>query len=233
MLNTVHKRPLGVTHLNDTSSATDVARATSSGPQLVVSNADTDALLVRSARDGDRLAFQRLVQRHLRRSVATASRLLGRDANAEDVTQEAFVRLWNRLGDLEIGEAGVWPWLRRVIFNLCMDRKRARRQNVPDALDLLASDDDQHRDVERKDLARRVDLSLQALPERQQAAIGLFHYEGYTVKEIADTLESSADAVESLLGRARRALKKALQDEWQELLSSAGGAGQDTNETEK
>jgi len=190
----------------------------SAGPRLVVSNDETDAMLVRSTLDGDRHAVQTLVLRHLSRAVATAQGLLGNNASAEDIAQEAFVRLWNRLGDLEVGGAGVWPWLRRVVFNLCMDRRRARREVVPDALEMMRSSDDQHHDLEASDMARRVDSALQELPERQSAAIVLFHYEGYSVKEIAETMDSNADAVESLLGRARRALKSVLKHEWQELL---------------
>lgn len=219
MLNTAHRKMVGVVaQTREPSETAQAHRPSAGGPRLVVSNDDTDALLVRAALDGERLAFQRLVERHLGRSVGTARRLLGNAANAEDVTQEAFVRLWNRLSDLEVGVAGVWPWLRRVIFNLCMDRIRARRDNDPDALDYMVSDSDQQRDLEALDTAVRVDAALKDLPDRQGAAIALFHYEGYSVKEIAETMDSSADAIESLLGRARRTLKKALKDEWRELL---------------
>ncbi len=202
----------------DTPDGMDADRSSTGGPRLVVSNGETDAMLVRAALDGNGAAFQAVVVRHLGRTVATAHRLLGGEADAEDVAQESFVRLWNRLGDLEVGAAGVWPWLRRVVFNLCMDRRRSRREIVPDVLERLAGDDDQHRDLEGSELAQRVNIALRDLPDRQHDAIVLFHYEGYTVKEIAETMGSSADAVESLLGRARRSLKSALKDEWQGLL---------------
>ncbi len=219
MMSPAYKRvAVVVPQSSETSGTTGAHRSLTGGPRLVVSNDDTDARLVRAAVDGERLAFQRLVERHLGRSVATARRLLGNDANADDVAQDAFVRLWNRLRDLDVGEHGIWPWMRRVIFNLCMDRRRARRDMVPDVLDLLASDDNQHRDLEASDTAQRVDMALQDLPDRQRAAIALFHFEGYSVKEIAETMDSSTDAVESLLGRARRGLKTALKDEWQGLL---------------
>lgn len=219
MLNTTHKKVACVVpQSNETPEKAGAQRSGIAVPRLVVSNDETDAMLVRSVLDGERLAFQRLVERHLMRAVGTARRLLGNDANADDVAQEAFVRLWSRLSDLDVGAAGVWPWLRRVIFNLCMDRRRARRDMVPDALERLASDENQHHDLEASDLARQVGVKMQDLPERQRDAINLFHYEGYTVKEIAETMDSTADAVESLLGRARRALKAALKDEWEDLL---------------
>ncbi|MGI9406786.1 MAG: sigma-70 family RNA polymerase sigma factor [Hyphomicrobiaceae bacterium] len=199
-------------------------RSRAGGPRLVVSNETTDAILVKDALDGDRRAFQMLVERHLTRTVNVARRLLGGDSDAEDVAQESFVRLWNRLGDLEIGASGVGPWLRRVTFNLCMDRKRSARTIVPDALETMASSDDQQRTLEEQALSGRVDTALQGLPERQRAAIVLFHYEGYAVKEIAEMMDASADAVESLLGRARRALKEDLKDDWMALLPEGHGA---------
>ncbi|MEO0620476.1 MAG: sigma factor [Pseudomonadota bacterium] len=80
-------------------------------PQLrvVASNEESDARLVLAARDGDKDAFRRLVDRQLGRAVTTAERLLGRNTSAEDIAQEAFVRLWQRLGELEVGAAGVCP----------------------------------------------------------------------------------------------------------------------------
>ena len=196
------------------------------GPRLVVSNEVTDAYLAQRAVAGERSAFQTLVEAHIGRIVSVARRLLGNDSDADDLAQETFVRFWNRLGELDIGEAGAGPWLRRVAFNLCMDRKRSARDFVPDALELLASDDDQHRRLEEDELSTRVEAALQGLPDRQRAALVLFHFEGYTVKEIAETMDVSADAVESLLGRARRSLKAALADEWQALLPEGRDSGE-------
>ncbi|MEL7544306.1 MAG: sigma-70 family RNA polymerase sigma factor, partial [Pseudomonadota bacterium] len=151
---------------------------------------------------------------------------------AEDLAQEAFVRLWQRLGELEIGAAGVWPWLRRVIFNLAMDRRRARRDTSPDALEFIASEDDPQFDAEARDLGRHVAEALGDLPERQRFALVMFHYEGCSMKDIADLLETNDRAVESLLARARRTLRTTLADDWQALLPDAraatqtGGAGE-------
>ncbi len=84
--------------------------------------------LVQRSAGGDASAFRTLTERHLASVTGIARRMLRDDAEAEDVAQEAFLRLWRSGTSLEIGAAGVKPWLRRVVSNLCIDRVRGRQR---------------------------------------------------------------------------------------------------------
>ena len=168
---------------------------------------------------GDRQAFRALVDSHLGGAVGTARQILGDAAEAEDVAQEAMLRLWRNAATLELGPAGLRPWLRRVVTNLAIDRLRAQRNtsvvaDVPER----AAPAEQALGLESRELAMRVQTALAALPERQRLALVLFHFEGFSQVEVGEKLGVSDEAIESLLARARRSLKLALKDEWRELL---------------
>lgn len=179
-------------------------------------------LLARLAR-ADAGAFRALVDRHLSHVLAVARRMLRDDAEAEDVAQEALVRLWRNAASLELGPGGLRPWLTRVTSNLCIDRMRASRNtSVVEEVPERPVPADQLRSLGERELSRRVDKALKELPERQRLALTLFHYEGLSQIEVGQILGVSDEAVESLLARARRALKGLLKDEWQQLLPDEG-----------
>lgn len=183
---------------------------------------DETGLVARSA-GGDPTAFRTLTDRHLASVTGIARRMLRDDAEAEDVAQEAFLRLWRAGTSLDIGANGVKPWLRRVVSNLCIDRVRGRqRLMVVEDLPELAEPPRQQADMENKELQRRVDGALKKLPARQRLALTLFHYEGMSQTEVGAVMDISDEAVESLLGRARRQLKAELQSEWQAMLVQDG-----------
>jgi len=146
--------------------------------------------------------------------------MLGDDAEAEDAAQETLMRLWHNAGVIEVGEGGLQPWLNRVAANICLDRIRARRRRATpmDVLPELPDPPRQHDQLAREQLAARVDQALQRLPERQRLALVLFHFQGQSQGEAAAALGISEEALESLLARARRALKSDLASEWQSLL---------------
>lgn len=172
--------------------------------------ADDDAL-IRCINAGDSNAWPQLAQRHLAPLVALAWRILGDRAEAEDVAQEVFVRLLAKVPTWEPGGAALRTWLSRVAVNLCIDRRRARRttplDDLPEPRDPAA---DEAEVARRFDMARKVRAALHKLPERQAVAMTLVHYQGFSNREAANVLEVSVDALESLLARGRRAMKKDL-----------------------
>ena len=175
--------------------------------------ADPDDELVRRAGQGDAAAVQALVARKLRRVLALAERMLGDAAEAEDVAQEAFFRVWRHAPRWRPGAARFDTWLHRVTLNLCYDRLRRRRERPtaepPDSPDTGPAPD---RGLLATDVGVRVRGALQALPPRQREAIVLCHYQELGNIEAAGLMDVSVEALESLLSRGRRALKSALAD---------------------
>lgn len=169
-----------------------------------------DALLARYA-GGDAAAARLLVARLTPVVYRHATRVLGDRAEAEDVTQEALIRLWKIAPDWQPGTAKVTTWLFRVTANLCTDRLRKRRGV---GLDEIAEPTDPTPGVEAQLQTKSRMDALQAgllqLPERQRQAVILRHIEGLANPEIAQILDISTEAVESLTARGKRALAIAM-----------------------
>ena len=172
-----------------------------------------DALLVLYA-NGDADAARLLTHRLVPRALGYAARLLGDRAEAEDVAQEAMLRLWRIAPDWRPGEAQVASWLFRVVTNLCTDRMRARKRRRAEALDEVSEPEDDRPGVvsglmESERMAA-LHAALDTLPERQRQAVVLRHIEGLANPEIAAILDIGVEAVESLTARGKRALAAAL-----------------------
>lgn len=208
--------------------STRVTRAHDSGPGAGnrpgrdVGTAAEEAAVLARIRDGDGAAFRALIDRHVGSLLAVARRMLKSEGDADDIVQEAMVRVWHHAGTLELGPGGLRPWLRRVVTNLCLDHlRRHRLTSVVAEVPETPAAPDQERGLAEADLSQRVAAALAALPERQRVALTLFHYEGLSQIEVGEMLGITDEAVESLLARARRSLKVALKDEWRQLLPDA------------
>jgi RNA polymerase sigma-70 factor (ECF subfamily) len=171
-----------------------------------------EGLLVRVA-DGDPAAVRALVARKLPRLLGLAQRMLGDPAEAEDVAQEAFLRVWRQAPKWRPGQARFDTWLHRVALNLCYDRLRRRREitteDPPEVVDPGPAPD---RGLEAQDTGRRVGEALARLPDRQREAVVLCHYQEFGNIEAASIMGVTVEALESLLSRGRRALRAALAD---------------------
>jgi RNA polymerase sigma-70 factor (ECF subfamily) len=168
-----------------------------------------EALMARVAR-GDQPAFRVLARRHAPAIVRLARRILGNAADAEDVAQEAMLRVWTHAPRWQ-PLAAFKTWLTRVVVNLCLDRKRRApwveleaageiADSAPVASELAETD-------ERERLLQR---AIAELPDRQRTAIVLTYSEGMSNAQVADILDTSVSAVETLLVRGKQNLRRAL-----------------------
>jgi RNA polymerase sigma-70 factor, ECF subfamily len=184
---------------------------------------DPFAGLIAKAGKGDRAAASELVKAVSPGVWRIAWRLLRDGGEAQDITQEALIRMWKIAPNWKPGRAKFETWLYQVTTNLCFDRLRkagrfVEEGSIPEPLDPGPLPD---ASLAGSALRARIDLALAALPDRQRAAIVLTHYEDLSGKEAGEVLGISVDALESLLARGRRALRLALANEKHELLEAA------------
>ena len=168
---------------------------------------DADAALLARYAAGDAAAARLLAARLSPRAYAHAYLVLGDGAEAEDVTQEALLRLWKQAANWDEGRAQASTWLYRVVANLCTDKLRQRRTEPLDDIDAPA-DPAPSAEARLQDGARHdaLQAALLRLPERQRQAVILRHIEGLANGEIAEILDVGVEAVESLTARGKKAL---------------------------
>jgi len=191
-------------------------------PRDSFQDASDEALLVLYA-NGDPGAARVLTMRLTPKVLAHAYRMLGERSEAEDIAQEALIRLWKQAPEWRQGEAKVTTWLYRVVANLCTDRLRKARgvalDAVPEPEDESASATEQ---LQQKSRLDALQAGLNTLPDRQKQAVILRHIEGLSNPDIAEIMEIGVEAVESLTARGKRALAKALAGRKEELGYSDG-----------
>jgi len=122
------------------------------------------------------------------------------------------MRAWRAAPGWKPGQARFDTWLHRVALNLCIDRLRRRRRLAGEPLDRADEGPGPDRNLDAADVGRRVNAALAALPVRQREAIVLVHYQELSAAEASAILGVSIEALESLLARARRAMRLALLD---------------------
>lgn len=171
---------------------------------------DDDTLIARFAA-GDQSAARSLTARLVPGVLALARRMLRDQAEAEDIAQEAMMRLWKMAPDWQPGRAKPSTWLYRVTSNLCTDRlRRARSTSLDDTSEPADDRPGALHDLILQDRASALNLAMSRLPDRQRLALHLRHFDELSNIEIAEIMETSVEAVESLTGRAKRALADAL-----------------------
>ena len=172
-----------------------------------------DETLVAALARRDQRALAQLVQRHGGWAARFAERMTGNAQTAEDVVQNAFLRLWNSAERWE-GRSRFTTWFYRVLHNLAVDELRRRRSGHEELDEALEDPAPAPPDVlERDRRDARVRAALDRLPGRQRAALVLRHYEDCSQGEAAEILGISEGALESLLSRARAALREQLRGE--------------------
>jgi RNA polymerase sigma-70 factor, ECF subfamily len=168
--------------------------------------------LMRRIGAGDREAFAEVIGAQQQRVWAVALRFTRQREDAEDITQEVFIRLWKAAPRWEPA-ARLSTWLYRVTANLCMDyRGKKSRGDVSLSGDVAATTAGLTEAMKAADTAARVQKAVGALPERQRMAVILHRFEGLSYEEMAKVTQWSEAAIESLLSRAYGTLRKELAD---------------------
>ncbi|EJN14877.1 RNA polymerase sigma-70 factor [Bradyrhizobium sp. YR681] len=176
----------------------------------VVYDEDSE-LLDRLAAD-DEVAFRALVERHIDRAYAIALRIVGNAADAEDVVQDTMLKIWSHRGRWQHGRAKFSTWLYRVISNRCIDlRRKPRNENVETVPEVADDQPGAVEIIERNELNDMLELAMQRLPEQQRIAVIFSYHENMSNGEIAQVMDTTVAAVESLLKRGRQQLRQLLR----------------------
>lgn len=180
----------------------------------------TDEKLVARTLAGDRNAFRTLVERHYQAVYRLCRSILRSAEDAEDATQEVFVRVYEALGQFA-GRGAFGAWLRRLTVNHCLNRIQsasAKASAQSYSLDLLADtlpaseESDPEESLLRREERARIQNELDELPPAQRAALGLRLLEGLSYEEIAELMNVPVNSVRSWLHRGRTRLREALQE---------------------
>jgi RNA polymerase sigma-70 factor (ECF subfamily) len=201
------KKLLSITALNMTSSAPDALEVID------------DVALLASIATGDRVAFNSFLSRHLSAVVQFARRYLPNQADAEDIAQETFFRVWKKSASWKPQGHSPRSWVYRIAYNLCIDEIRRRPAIAPDRDDAAGVESynlessSLETTIENESDLSLLQHSLKSLPERQRTAISLCALQGLSNKEAATAMGVSVEALESLLSRGRRLLRSRVQQD--------------------
>ncbi|MET4256568.1 RNA polymerase sigma-70 factor (ECF subfamily) [Bradyrhizobium sp. S3.12.5] len=173
---------------------------------------DEDSELLDRLATGDEAAFRMLVERHIDRAYAIALRIVGNAADAEDVVQDTMLKIWSHRGRWQHGRAKFSTWLYRVISNRCIDlRRKPRNENVETVPEVADGQPGAVEIIERNELNGMLELAMQRLPEQQRIAVIFSYHENMSNGEIAQVMDTTVAAVESLLKRGRQQLRQLLR----------------------
>ncbi|WP_244269998.1 RNA polymerase sigma factor [Pannonibacter indicus] len=183
-------------------------------------DASDDALL-HAIGLGNDVAFRILVERHVDKAYAVAIRILRNPTDAEDVVQDAFMQVWTRRGEWQPGKARFSTWLFRVVTNRCIDQlRRPRTETMEAAPEIADRAADQVQAMMQEEAAFLLSAAMGQLPDPQRIALVFSYHENLSNAEIAEIMETSVFAVESLLKRGRQKLRHLLRNRASEILAS-------------
>ena len=182
-----------------------------------------DQKLVRAAQKGDMAAFEELVARHRDKIYARALSMMRNEQEAIDLSQEAWVKGWQRLKQFQ-GEASFGTWMTRIVINLCLDQLRKQKRQRTESIEAMSEESggvERHMPVltvnptaglERQELRQRIDRALNQLSYEHRTVLVLHEFEEMEYKQIAKAMDCSIGTVMSRLFYARRKLAALLMD---------------------
>ena len=186
-------------------------------------SAAQDVELVQAARTGDMVAFEQLIARHRDKIYARAFMMMRNEDEAVDLSQEAWVKGWQRLVQFQ-GESSFTTWMTRIVINLCLDQLRKRKRQRAESIEALEEESggverlmpvvlvNPTERMERAELRVRIDEAMSKLSESHRTVLVLHEFEHMEYKNIAKTLNCSIGTVMSRLFYARRKMATLLQD---------------------
>lgn len=166
----------------------------------------TETVQLQQIAQGDHQAFAQLLAAHLPAVLAFIKRYIKEHAQAEDIAQETFTRVWQHAGQWQPRDTSARSWIFRIAYHLCIDVLR-RQKPTTDETDVLVELHSPEHALIAHNQQQHLQIAMQALPERQRTALYLCAYQGLSNKEAASILDIGIEALESLLARARRTLR--------------------------
>ncbi|MDR3476221.1 MAG: RNA polymerase sigma factor [Devosia sp.] len=174
--------------------------------------AEDDAALLERIGRGEEAAFRHLVERHIDRAYAIALRFLRNPADAEDVVQDVLLKVWSNPGVWQSGKAKFTTWLYRVITNRCVDlQRRPRTQEIDEGTEVADDQPDAEATLHQNEVNGMLERAMGRLPDQQRIALILAYTDSMSNPEIAEIMETTVSAVESLLKRGRQQLRALLR----------------------
>ena len=172
-----------------------------------------DESMMERVKEHDHQAFSILVERYSRQFYASSYRIVMNQYEAEDIVQEAFLKLWDRPEIWKSGKGAKFTsWFYKIVMNLSLDRYRKNKKT--ECLDTQNNDFEmqaaQHSDLQDREEQAALNKALKSLPEKQLMALNLCFYEEKSRKEAADIMNISVKALESLLMRAKQGIRDEL-----------------------
>ena len=181
----------------------------------------SDKALVRKAQRGDMAAFEELVLRHRDKIYARAFSMMRNEEEAVDLSQEAWVKGWQRLKQFQ-GESSFLTWMTRIVINLCLDQLRKQKRHRTESIELMEEESggverqmpvvqvNPTEGLERRELRARIDKALSQISVEHRTVLILHEFEELEYKEIAKRMQCSIGTVMSRLFYARRKMANLL-----------------------